>query len=393
MGHRSNHEGPTVMQDIVDLEDWGRDQTTAPIPEAQTYLVRLWDGDGFDEKRQLADDDVTGRQLLDAFGRAPADEHELLMLTRDGWLESVDLAETINLRAKGPERFFAFQTDRLLNFVANGRRFPWGANEIDVSLIRRIARIPDDHAIYLELKDALDQKLEDDGVIDLTGALLERIVSRKEKWQLNVQGVLLTLTAPLILVKDALTEAGFDPNAGWIAILKRRGEPKQQVELTDTIDVSLPGLEKLRLTPAEINNGEARPALRQNFALLDKDKAFLTRRDMRWETFDDSGRRWLLLRGLVLPKGFNHAAVDIAIDIPPAYPAAQIDMFHCLPHLTRETGASIAQTEGRTLIEGRAYQQWSRHLNGRTRWNPATDSVMTHIAVIEAALLAEVDET
>lgn len=229
-------------------------------------------------------------------------------------------------------------------------------------------------------------------MVRLGGKGLERLSSREKSWKLNVQGVLLTLMTPMIVVKDALAQAGFDPNANWIAILKRNGEAKLQVALTDNIDLRLPGIEKLRLTPGQINNGEAHSAPCRGFQILVKDEIYLQQRGLTWETFEVSGRRWLVLRNFVLPEGYNHAVVDIAIDVPLTYPRAEIDMFHCLPHLTLKAGGTIGETTGRTIIQGQTYQQWSRHLNGQTRWDPATDSVMTHIAVIEAALLKEVGE-
>ncbi|MBM1689279.1 multiubiquitin domain-containing protein [Sulfitobacter geojensis] len=380
------------MQSTIDIECWVNENPEAQIPETEAYKVRLWDGNAFDEKRTIADQKPTARQILETFERFPADEHVLLYLPRGGKLEPIELDETIDLRARGPERFFAFKTDRLLNFVANGRRFAWGANKIPVALVRQVARIPDNEALYLERTDAADKELKDGDVVHLGGKELERLSSREQSWKLNVQGVLLTLTTPLIAVKDALAQAGFDPNDNWIAILKRKGEAKLQVALTDQIDLRLPGIEKLRLTPGQINNGDAHSAPRRTFQLLEKDETYLQQRGLSWETFQEGGRRWLLLRKFVLPEGYNHAVVDIAIDVPVAYPRAEIDMFHCLPHLTLKAGGVIGETTGRTPIQGQTYQQWSRHLNGKTRWDPTTDSVMTHIAVIEAALLKEVGQ-
>ena len=377
---------------VIDIEDWVRDQPNAQLPEAESYRLRLWDGDGFDEKRSLSDAEPTGRQILDAFDQLPTDEHVLLYLPRREKLEVIELDDTIDLRTRGPERFFAFKSDRLLNFIVNGRRFSWGASTISVALIRPIARIPDNEALFLERADAPDKELADDETVRLSGKGVERLVSRQPSWKLNVQGVLLTLTSPVVVVKDALAQAGFDPSTGWIAILKRRGEAKLQVALTDTIDLTLPGIEKLRLTPAQINNGDAHAAPRREFRLLEKDEAYLNERSLHWETYVDGGRRWLLLRNFVLPDGYNHSVIDIAIDVPPTYPRSEIDMFHCFPHLTLNTGRIIGETSGRTAIAGQTYQQWSRHLKGQTRWNPATDSVMTHIAVVEAALLNEVGE-
>lgn len=380
------------MKETVDIEEWAYASKTGPIPEAASYRIRLWGGDGFDEKRAITNQKPTARQVLETFERFPADEHVLLYLPRNGKLEVFDLGETIDLCERGPERFFSFKTDRLLNFVVNGRRFAWGANKIPIELVRLVARIPDNETLYLEQTDVADKELKEGDVVRLGGKGLERLSSREDSWKLNVQGVLLTLTTPLIVVKDALAQAGFDPNANWIAILKRKGEAKLQVALTDQIDLRLPGIEKLRLTPGQINNGEAQSAPRRSFQLLNKDETYLQQRGLTWETFEEGGRRWLLLRSFVLPEGYNHAVVDIAIDVPLAYPRAEIDMFHCLPHLTLKIGGTIGETSGRTIIQGQTYQQWSRHLNGQTRWNPATDSVMTHIAVIEAALLKEVGE-
>lgn len=380
------------MKEAIDLEERACAEKTKPIPKADNFRVRLWDGDGFDERRTVTHHLPTARQILETFERLPADEYVLLYLPRAGKLETVGLDEKIDLRERGPERFFAFKTDRLLNFMVNGRRFAWGASKIPVELIRLVARIPDNETLYLEQTDVADKELKEGDMVRLSGKGLERLSSREQSWKLNVQGVLLTLTTPLIAVKDALAQAGFDPNADWIAILKRKGEVKLQVELTDEIDLRRPGIEKLRLTPGEINNGEAHSAPRREFQLLDKDETYLQQRGLTWKTFEESGRRWLVIGNFVLPTGYNHAFVDIAIDVPLAYPRAEIDMFHCLPHLTLKSGQAIGETSGRTNIQSQIYQQWSRHLNGQTRWNPATDSVMTHIAVIEAALLKEVGE-
>ncbi|WP_310622407.1 multiubiquitin domain-containing protein [Flexibacterium corallicola] len=380
------------MRDEIDIESWVSSQGDTEIPQSKNYLLRLWGNDGFDEKRRISDGEPTGRQILETFDRLPADEHVLLYLPRHGKVETVELDETVNLRERGPERFFAFKSDRLHYFVVNGRRFAWGASSISVSLIKLIARVPANDTLILERSNEPDIELSDEDYVELIGLELERLVSREQSWKLNVQGVVLSFTKPFVIVKEALAEAGFDPNSGWIAILKRKGEPKLQVAMNDQIDLSLPGIEKLRLTPAEINNGEAQPAARREFALLDKDEAYLNERGFSWETFQENGRRWLILKNFVLPRGYNHDVVNIAIDVPPTYPHSEIDMFHCLPHLMLGSGLGIGETNGRTQIEGQQFQQWSRHLYGQTRWNPATDSVMTHLAVIEAALLKEVGE-
>jgi hypothetical protein len=86
------------------------------------------------------------------------------------------------------------------------------------------------------------EKCEDDGVVIL--------------WKLNVQGVLIESRQPEITVRHAIKEAGFNPDTPWIIVLKIFGEPKHEVDLSFVIDLRHPGIEKLRLTPRHINNGE-----------------------------------------------------------------------------------------------------------------------------------------
>ena len=210
--------------------------------------MRLWDGDGFDEKRSLNDPLPTGRQILDLFDRHPEDEHVLLLLSRADGLTEIGLTETIDIRGRGAERFFAFKTDRVWNWSIDGQRYLWGARHIPEALVRLVARIPETTALFLEKANVPDEEVATGSLIDLNAKGLERLYSKDRHWELNVQGVVIALTAPLVVVKDALVKAGFDPDAGWIAILKKVGQPKQPVELTDVIDLSTPGIEKLRLT-------------------------------------------------------------------------------------------------------------------------------------------------
>jgi len=211
-------------------------------------------------------------------------------------------------------------------------------------------------------------------------------------WKLNVQGVMVNSEHPTILATDALKAAGFNPDKGWILVLKIKGEPKQTISINDTIDLRNPGIEKLRLTPAEINNGEVAAARPMEFSLLEKDMDYLNNLSLNWETRLVAARRWLIIHDHALPCGYNHEYVDIAIEIPTAYPDAKLDMFFVHPALTLANGNSISKTESRENILGNVYQRWSRHLNGVTHWNPLTDSVITHLAVVEESLLREVGQ-
>lgn len=210
---------------------------------------------------------------------------------------------------------------------------------------------------------------------------------REPPWKLNVQGVPIESRRPSIAVRDAIKQAGFDPEAGWIMVLKVEGQPKKPVELDYVIDLRQPGIEKLRLTPRQIDNGEASQPRRCQFALLPQDEAHLDRLGMRWETVLDGQRRWLLLHAYKLPGGYTLDATNIAIEVPISYPGAQLDMFYCEPLLALERGGTIPQTEHCETICGVVHQRWSRH----RKWDSARDTLATHLAVVDEALRREVE--
>ncbi|MCP3404055.1 E2/UBC family protein [Bradyrhizobium sp. CCGB01] len=206
-------------------------------------------------------------------------------------------------------------------------------------------------------------------------------------WKLNVQGVVIDSRSPQIVVRDAIKLAGFDPDADWIIVLKVAGEPRKEVDLNATIDLSHPGVEKLRLTPRQINNGEAAAPCRRDFALLPQDEVHLDRLGLRWETIIDGARRWLLLRAYPLPPGYTVAVTDLAIEVPVSYPGAQLDMFYCHPHLALRNGQSIPQVQCIESLNGIGFQRWSRH----RQWDSARDNVSTHLALVEESLRREVE--
>jgi hypothetical protein len=211
--------------------------------------------------------------------------------------------------------------------------------------------------------------------------------NREPPWKLNVQGVVIESRSPTIVAKDAIRKAGFDPQAPWIIVLKIAGEPRKEIDINTVIDLKHPGIEKLRLTPRQINNGEAVTPRRLDFALLPQDEAHLDRLGLFWETVIDAGRRWLILRAYPLPPGYNHAAANIAIEVPVSYPGAQLDMFYCGPHLALASGAVIPQTQVAENIQGVSFQRWSRH----RQWDSARDTLATHLALVDESLRREVE--
>lgn len=367
-------------------------QKGRPLRAADRYLIKVLAPDGQSNLVEIADPVPTGRQILTAAGKIPVNHHLLLLFDDKGVLEEVNLDEPVDVYHRGVEQFIAFDSDRLFYVALNGQRFPWGQTHIREDVLRLVGGIAEDQAIWLERRTEADQLLTDGESVDLDEPGLEKLYTQPKSWKLNVQGVIVNFEQPTTLAVDALKAAGFNPDTGWILVLKIKGEPKQSIGMNDVIDLRKPGIEKLRLTPAEINNGEAAAASALDFALLEQDVAYLNHLGLNWETRFVGARRWLIIHDHSLPSGYNLEQVDLAIEIPTSYPDAQLDMFFVHPPLTLVNGESISQTESRENILGNIYQRWSRHLNGVTRWNPLTDSIITHLAVVEESLLREVGQ-
>lgn len=338
----------------------------------------------------IADATPSGAQLARAAGHSADENVYVLQLRNDGSLEDVRPSEAVAL--SDGHRFLIAVADRSYRLTMDGDPLDWPSRFITAATLRKLLNVPADKAIYLEKTSEPDRLLAETELVDLDRPGVEHFKrGKKESWKLNVQGVVIESDLPTMIVNDAMERAGFDPNQAWIIFLKVAGEDKREVQTTDPIDLRHPGIEKLRLTPRHVENGESPVALRRDFALLDVDEDFLDGLGYPWETIlEPSGRRWLVVRGYVFPEGYIERKADVAMEIPNTYPAAQIDMFYVCPPARLASGTEIPRTESVEHIGRRSFQRWSRHRMSSAPWNPKTDNVTTHMALVESAILKEV---
>ena len=338
----------------------------------------------------LDDHTPTGRQVLAACGMSPHEQHVVLQWLSSGDLEEIRLEEPVKIEGEEPVRLVVAEADRTYRFMLNDRSMEWPEPVIGEAALRTLGRTPPSETLFVRREDEPDRPIDAKSPLDLNKRGTEEVYARDTGWKLDVQGVVIVSAKPTISVRDAMAKAGFDVAAAWVIVLKTSVD-RRQVDLDHVIDLRLPGIEKLRLTPREINNGEAPFALRRSFALLPGDEAGLAERGLAWATLVDQGRRWLILHDVVLPAGFNAATATIAMEVPPSYPAGEIDMFYVHPHLARVDGVTIPQTQIAQPIEGKSFQRWSRHRGALAPWRPGLDSVLTHLALIDASLAREVE--
>lgn len=339
----------------------------------------------------VSDRTPTARQILSYRDLAPHNEYVVLQWLQNGDIEDRRLEEEILFEGDASPRLIIVQTDRTFRFFLDDRSLVWPRNVILETALRKLGAIEASKSIYLARTDQEDQLLKHGERVRLGDDGAENFYSRSDVWKLNVQGVIIESNSPTIQARDAIRRAGLDADASWILVLKT-AQGRQQIGIDDLIDLRLPGIEKLRLTPREINNGEIPTGREHMFDLLAIDETGLDDRKLKWSTIIDGGRRWLLLRDYPLPGGYTAEGTDVAIEIPVSYNAAELDMFYCNPPLALVTGRTIPQTNSSQTIRGAMYQRWSRHRGPASRWRSGKDNVLSHLALVDEALAREVGE-
>lgn len=73
--------------------------------------------------------------------------------------------------------------------------------------------------------------------------------------------------------------------------------------------------------------------LRRQFEMPETDQRFLESLDLDWETAVNNGARWVFLHGYAIPEGYTPRVSHVAVQVPPGYPDACLDMFYFKPAL------------------------------------------------------------
>lgn len=339
----------------------------------------------------ISQTDPTGAQILAAANIHHPQSTVLIQVLSSGDLENIRPAEIPDL-AEGTH-FILSESDRTYFFTVDGSRLEWSNRHISGATIRKLAKISEQHELHQLSGDGTQVALQDKDVIDLAKPGVERIITKERVWKLRVQGVTLEFTVPMVKVADAMTKAGFDPSKAWHIYLLVAGQPKQEVDKNYMVDLRTPGMEKVRLMQRNVDNGDGQQSkLQRDFKLLAVDERYLDGTGLQWEAILSGERRWLIIHEYQLLPGYVPAVSKLALDIPKDYPSAQIDMFYFAPAVARSDGLPIPSIQVTANIGGIVYQGWSRHRNGTNPWDPYTDNVPTHLALVESCLSREFGE-
>lgn len=169
----NNDEG--AIDDLATSVREGR-----PLRPGARYRIEIGDKELHFHAAIVDDPVVTGRQIIEAAEKHPVDEHLAFQLLADGGLVELRLEDKVDLRAGEVERFIVFPSTVSYRFELDGRVLEWGAPEITETVLRTLARIPDDYNIWQERRKEEDLLLAKGQRVDLTPKELERFYTGKD---------------------------------------------------------------------------------------------------------------------------------------------------------------------------------------------------------------------
>ncbi|MEM9374628.1 MAG: multiubiquitin domain-containing protein [Pseudomonadota bacterium] len=118
-----------------------------------------------------------GRQLIEVTGGAPVHEYVAIAILPNGDFEDIRLDEPYDLRGRGAERILVARTDRKYLFKIDDRDLEWPRRFITGFVLKKLASLAANYALWLDVPGGHDQKIDDCDLIDLDKPGVERFIS------------------------------------------------------------------------------------------------------------------------------------------------------------------------------------------------------------------------
>jgi hypothetical protein len=223
----------------------------------------------------------------------------------------------------------------------------------------------------------------EDEVIDLEWAALNgHKVPKGRKYRIRIDREKYLVNQECMTGKELLILAGKNPPDRFQLRQKLRGGNVITIPLDKRVCFTEPGIEKFKTLPLDQTEGES---LRRDFTPLEEDVEYLDSLGLQWEAIKTQNAQWILIHDYPIVTGYNVDRAIIAVRISPSYPTTQLDMAYFHPPLNRADGKKI---NALTLInlDGKQFQQWSRHRTAANPWRDGVDNLSTHLPLADVWL-------
>lgn len=212
-----------------------------------------------------------------------------------------------------------------------------------------------------------------------------RDVPRDRSYQIRIDRERFVVRHPSITGREILALVNKKPE-DYLLHQRLRGGATRTIEADEKVDLTGTGPERFMTMKRETQEGFME--VRRQFKIASPDDAFLTEHYPKWEAIVEGDAQWIIIRGFVLPSGFNVPQADLAIQLVAGYPDAALDMAYFSPNIQRADGKAIPALSPQQF-DGRMWQRWSRHRTGANPWIPGEDNVATHVSYVKYFLAEE----
>ena len=141
------------------------------------YRLLIGDENLSFKKEVFEDPILTGRQIIERFGGVPVEEYAAVALQKNGDFEDISLDEPFDLRGRGIEKVLVFRTDRSFKFKIDDRDLEWPRACISGFILKKIADLPANFTLWLDVRGGQDRQILDTDLINLDEPGVERFVS------------------------------------------------------------------------------------------------------------------------------------------------------------------------------------------------------------------------
>lgn len=228
---------------------------------------------------------------------------------------------------------------------------------------------------------------DDIDVIDVEEfAKAGKLVPKGRRYRIRVDKERFTVDSSRLKGSEILGLVGKTPDK-YNLYQHIRGERPRLIAADQTVDLTGAGVERFSTMKIENTEGEERVA-RRSFKLPVEDEQFLNNTFGFWETILEANSQWVIAEKFRVPEGFDVQEATIALRIAPTYPDDQIDMAYFHPSIFRADGKAVRGLSPMNL-DGKVWQQWSRHRVGSDAWRPDVDGIETHLLYVSAFLEGE----
>lgn len=212
-------------------------------------------------------------------------------------------------------------------------------------------------------------------------------IPKGQRYRIRIDKTHYEVDSETISGRELLLLAGKTNPEQYMIHQKTRGA-LVEIDLTDVVDLTKPGLERFITQAKDATEGYQR---RIDFKLPSDDQQFLDQQNFKYELVCENIIKRVVIYGYHICPGYNLETVDLYLRIESGYPDVQIDMVYFHPAVQRTDGRAIGALSSEAF-DGKQWQRWSRHRTGHNPWRPGIDNLSTHLAQIDHWLKREFDK-